>query len=55
MPEIAIFCPATQTHPTLTLSIQCKPEYCNQQATCKKREYLKCLLKALKITGGKSI
>ena len=55
MPEIAIFCPATQTDITLTLTMQRKPEACNNQAKCKRRDYVKCCLKALKITGGKSI
>lgn len=55
MPDIEIFCPATQKDTTLTLTRQRQPTACQQQTTCPKRTYVKCCLRALKITGGKSI
>jgi len=55
MPNIEIFCPATQTDITLTLTMQRKPEACHNHSKCKKSDQMRCLLRALKITGGKSI
>jgi hypothetical protein len=53
MPTLNVFCPASQNRVTLTLSMQRRPETCQCQITCKKAAYIKCLLKAQKITEGR--